>query len=143
MKRTLLTLTLLASGCAANTQQNGLYRHGNDNVEEVVGPKSDRCSAYKDAQTTFQQCQEFKQAATNYLHGLNTGDDICVENGFGDAPTEACKARAFLIDADNHGFLVEIRYPKLDSKWKTKNQQKIYFHNEALIDLFLREKGYE
>jgi hypothetical protein len=137
----LLAAGVGVTGCTT-THPGAMYARVDDR-RVVAAPKVDRCEAFKGAATTFAQCQDFKQQAVNYLHKLSTGDAMCVENGFGEEPREGCKARAFIIDADNHGFTTEIRYPALDSKWKDANQQKIYFENGALVDLYLRERGYE
>lgn len=140
------TLALTVAACAlagCTTTSGGAMYARHDTTRIVAAPKLDRCDAFKGARTTFTQCQEFKQQAIDYIHKLNTGDAICVENGMGEEPREGCKARAYIIDADNHGFTTEIRYPTLDSKWKDANQQRVYFENGALIDLFLRERGYE
>lgn len=145
MKKLLAALVLATlAGCAGHDHAGLWMTHEDVEVETVAAPKTDRCDKFKGADSMFQRCQEFKQQAMNYLHALNTGDTVCMEGGFGeDHLTDKCKARGQVVDADNHGMLVQLREPRLDSRWKDYDGKKVFFENGALIDLYLAESGFE
>lgn len=144
MKKLLASLLLAGlAGCASHGNTGMWARHDDIEVETVPAPKADRCDKFKGADSMFHRCEEFKQQATNYLHGLNTGDTVCMEGGFGEEMSDKCKARAQVVDADNHGLLVQMREPQLDSHWKNYDGKRIFFENGALIDLYLKESGFE
>ena len=74
---------------------------------------------------------------------LSVGDTVCMENTLGEEMTAECKARGVIVDGDAHGFLIEFRDPSTTSKWKDEQGKRVYFENGALIDIYLRERGYE
>ena len=144
------SIFILLAACAApllgcrSHEHTGPYMHQMDfNAENVAAPAKDRCESYAAAKTTYQQCQGFKTTVVEYLRKITTGDTICLEDGFGEEPGPNCKARGVLMDADSHGFLVEFRDPSTASKWKDYQGKRVYFENGALIDIYLREHGYE
>jgi hypothetical protein len=129
--------------CASHAESGIASRADDLGGEEVHAPKQNACEKYRSPQTTYQQCQGFRATAREYLQHLNTGDMICLENGFGDEIGPNCKARGAVVDADSHGFLIQVRDPALDSKWHADQGQRIYFENGALVDIYLRDRGYE
>ncbi|MBS2032039.1 MAG: hypothetical protein JST54_29340 [Deltaproteobacteria bacterium] len=137
----LLAFALL--GCPSH-EHNGAFMHQIDvDSTSVKAPKQDRCEAYKSAATTYSQCQQFKSDAVTYLRKLSPNDSVCLEEGFGEEPGPTCKARGTIVDADEHGMLIRVNDPMLQSKWKDYQDKRVYFENGALIDLYLRERGYE
>lgn len=133
----------LGAALALSACTHGRVLERPDKVPVVAAPAHDRCEQFLGARSLFLQCAEAKQQAVDYIHKLNTGDAVCVEGGFGEEPREGCKARGFIVDADGQGFAVELRDARLDSRWKDQNQKTVYFENGALVDLYLRERGYE
>jgi hypothetical protein len=75
---------------------------------------------------------------------LSTGDQVCIQGGFGDSdtPGAACLARAAVVDAQRDGLLLEVRDAKPDSKWFNKIQNEFWFEEGALVDLYLADHGY-
>lgn len=112
-------------------------------IDEVRAPLHDRCEKLRAAADLYRSCQTERQNAVEYLRKLNTGDSICLENGFGEEPRAGCKARGAVMDADARGFLIEVRDPAFDSAWHKDQGRRIYFENGALVDIYLRERGYE
>lgn len=138
-----LLAALLLAGCVSH-EHTGPFMHQIDvGAQSVDAPEKDRCESYASAKTTYTQCQQFKTAAVEYLRHLSTGDTVCMENTFGEEMTDACKARGVIVDGDPRGFLIEFRDPSTASKWKDYQQKRVYFENGALIDIYLRERGYE
>lgn len=145
MKALLAALGLSALTACAGHGHAGMWSDMSDHdIETVAAPPHNRCEALHNAPTTFAQCQRAVSEVTEYLRHLNTGDEVCLEGGFGDDRVgDHCKARGHVLDADAHGFLIQVRDPSLDSRWKNAQGHKLYFENGALVDLYLRERGYE
>jgi Tfp pilus assembly protein FimT len=73
---------------------------------------------------------------------LSTGDQVCLEGGFGDTPSAACAARAAVVDSSKDLVLLEVREAKPDSRWFNKEQNQFWFEEGALVDLYLADHGY-
>jgi len=135
-------LLLGVAGCAHTT--SGISGRTHElATREVQAPQKNACERYRQSASAFRQCEEFRATVVEYLRHLNTGDTVCLENGLGDEVGPACKARGAVVDADAHGFMIEVRDPTLDSKWHADAGQRIYFENGALVEIYLRERGYE
>ena len=138
-----LVLCIALAGCVSH-EHPGPFMHQTDvGAQTISAPAKDRCEAYASAKTTYAQCQQFKTAAIEYLRRLSVGDTVCMENTLGEEMTAECKARGVIVDGDAHGFLIEFRDPSTTSKWKDEQGKRVYFENGALIDIYLRERGYE
>lgn len=145
MRTGVAALGLVAMTACAGHGHAGMWADMSDHdIETVAAPPHTRCEALRAAPTTFTQCQRAVAEVTAYLRHLSTGDEVCLEGGFGDDRVgDRCKARGHVLDADPHGFLIQIRDPSLDSRWASAQGRRIYFENGALVDLYLRERGYE
>ncbi|HEY0882088.1 MAG TPA: hypothetical protein VGD87_11185, partial [Archangium sp.] len=101
-----------------------------------------RCAKFKSGGAPSQQCEEAKYLATIYVRRLASGDEICLQGGFGDLPTGACLARAAIVDTATNKVLVEVREAKPESKWFNNEQHQFWFEEGALVDLYVEEHGY-
>jgi len=136
-------LVVTALGCQSH-EHNGMFMHQIDmDSSSIKAPKKDRCESYKSAATTYSQCEQFKTEAVEYLRKLSTSDTVCLEEGFGEEPGPNCKARGTIVDGDERGYLIRLNDPTSDSKWKDYQDKRVYFENGALVDIYLRERGYE
>jgi hypothetical protein len=109
--------------------------------QKVLAPTVDRCTRAKDPER--KTCEQFKQDAHKYLSGLNVNDNLCIEGGVGDEPGATCKARGQIIDGNNQGFLVKIHDPTPGSHWQGLSDHNVWFDNEALVDQYLADRGFE
>jgi hypothetical protein len=109
----------------------------------IQGPSKDRCQKLPKGTTTRDTCDQQRQAANDYIRKINAGDVVCLENGFGDDPTSECKARAFILDSAKEGYSIEVREAKIESSWYQYSGRTVYFTFGALVDLYLKERGYE
>lgn len=143
MKRAILGALLLA-GCAGKNT-TGMYPHGGADVaiQSIRNPSIDRCAHFKAAPDTFKSCQDAKASFTHKLRSTSVGDELCMDSDFGEEPNSTCKARGHVVDADEGGFVIEIRDPALDSKYAQHNHEKLYIENGAMVDLYLRDRGFE
>ena len=76
------------------------------------------------------------------MRKLATGDEVCLEGGFGDEPTSACQARAAIVDTSTNRVLLEVRNVRPESKWFKHEQSQFWFEEGALVDLYVAEHGY-
>lgn len=112
-----------------------------DTAPEVKAPRVDRCAGHGKSAVRG-NCEEAKYLAQIYCRKLSTGDEVCLEGGFGDAPSGACLARAAVVDTKTNQALIEIRDARPESRWFRKVQNQIWFEEGALVDLYLVEHGY-
>jgi hypothetical protein len=108
---------------------------------EVKAPLADRCESHGKSAARA-RCDEAKYLAQLYARKLSTGEEVCLEGGFGDAPGGACLARAAVVDTRTNMALLEVRDAKPDSRWFKKVQNQVWFEEGALVDLYLAERGY-
>jgi hypothetical protein len=133
-------LVLLFSGCIA-TRDRGL-EDWSHRAMTYKAPETSRCAKFKAGGAPAQQCEESKYLATIYVRRLASGDEICLQGGFGDLPTGACLARAAIVDTATNKVLVEVREAKPESKWFNNEQHQFWFEEGALVDLYVEEHGY-
>jgi hypothetical protein len=139
----LLLPALLAAGCIRDDRAQrerggaGVF----DKAPEVKAPLRDRCAAHGKSSIRA-NCDEAKYLAQIYSRKLATGDDVCIEGGFGESPTGACMARAAVVDTETNRALIEIREARPESRWHQKVQYQVWFEEGALVDLYLAEHGY-
>ncbi len=107
----------------------------------IAAPKKERCSNYPDS-GAGKRCEEARYLGQIYVRRLSTGDQVCIEGGFGDSPSAACQARAAVVDTSKNLVLLEVREAKPDSRWFNKEQNQFWFEEGALVDLYLAEHGY-
>lgn len=108
---------------------------------EVSAPEADRCAQYGKS-AARSSCEDAKYLAQVYVRRLSVGDDLCLEDAFGDVPGAACLARASISDAGLHRVLITIRDAKPESRWFKQVQSQIWFEEDALVDLYLAQHGY-
>jgi len=112
-----------------------------ENVPTISAPKKPRCSNYPES-GAGKRCEEARYLGQIYVRRLSTGDQVCIEGGFGDSPSAACAARAAVVDVSNNVVLLEVREAKPDSRWFNKEQNQFWFEEGALVDLYLADHGY-
>lgn len=108
---------------------------------KITTPEQDRCALHGTS-SIRPQCDEAKYLAQTYVRKLAPGDQVCLEETFGEDPGGACKARAAVVSVGTNLVLLEIRSPKPDSRWYAHQMSEIWFEEGALVDLYLAERGY-
>jgi hypothetical protein len=111
------------------------------NVPLIKAPKADRCAAHKKS-SLRSSCDDARYLGTEYTRRLSVGDEVCIEDGYGDEPGPACKARAAVIDTGPNGVKLEIRGARPDSRWFKSEMRHAWYEEGALVDLYLAERGY-
>lgn len=138
MKRLLLVTMFLA--CTAQRERGGAGLVGGAQV--YAAPETERCAKYKAGGARATQCQEAKYLGTEYVRRLSTGDEVCLEGGFGDVAGSACLARAAVVDTATNRVMLEVRQARPDSKWYAHEQTQYWFEEGALVDLYVADHGY-
>ena len=136
----LVVTTLVGVGCIS-TRDRGV-EDWSHRAASYPAPKEQRCAKYKAGGAPAANCAESKYLAEIYVRRLASGDEICLEGGFGDEPTGACLSRAAIVDTATNRVLVEIRQSKPESKWFSHEQSQFWFEEGALVDLYIAEHGY-
>ncbi len=136
----LVAMVVVGSGCTA-TRDRGMTEW-TQRAAEYKAPKEPRCSKYKPGGTPAANCAESKYLAEIYVRRLSSGDEVCIEGGFGDAPSGACLSRAAVIDTAPNRVLIEVRQAKPESKWFSHEGTQFWFEEGALVDLYIVEHGY-
>ncbi|MEW5737543.1 MAG: hypothetical protein AB1938_01390 [Myxococcota bacterium] len=113
-----------------------------ENVPEYPAPAVDRCAKFKKGGGPAAACEEARFLGENYVRRLSPGDQVCLEGGFGEAPTRACLSRGAVVDVATNRILIEVREARPDSKWFRKEQSQFWFQEGALVDLYLADAGY-
>jgi len=112
-----------------------------DQAPTIEAPKQDRCDAHGKGKTR-KLCDEAHYLAENFVRGLSTGDEVCLEGGFGEPPRGDCLARATVMDTDTNKLLLEVKGAKPDSRWFQKQHFQFWFEEGSLVDLYLQDHGY-
>ncbi len=112
-----------------------------ENVPTIAAPAKPRCKNYPGSGAA-KRCEEAQYLGQIYVRKLSTGDQVCLEGGFGDTPSAACTARAAVVDSSKDLVLLEVREAKPDSRWFNKEQNQFWFEEGALVDLYLADHGY-
>ena len=136
-------LALLGMMSACWEHQRGYMALEDKEALTINAPTSDRCAKYKRGTAEASGCLEMRQTATEWTRHLNVGDEFCMDTVFGDEVNRNCKARGVLTDAGGDGFIIEIRDARTDSTWYAYNQRRIWYATSALVDSYLKERGYE
>lgn len=139
--RALVALVLVASaGCITTRDRGNADWEGR--AATYKAPLEKRCDKYKAGGGRAAACNEAKYLAEIYVRRLSSGDEVCLEGGFGDQPTGACLGRAAVVDTATDKILIEIRQARPESKWFSHEQHQFWFEEGALVDLYLAEHGY-
>lgn len=145
MKALLLTgLALAGLGCLTDTRASrdrgagGLF----ENVPLYPAPKESRCAKFKKGGGAATACEEARFLGETYVRRLSSGDEVCLDGGFGDRPLAACLARATVADTDTNRVLLEVRNAQPTSRWFNKESNQFWFEEGALVDLYLADHGY-
>jgi hypothetical protein len=131
---------LSLSACLRDTRPATEREGFGSNVPEMKAPTKNRCAkAEKDNKVS---CEKAKETAQVWARHLSPGDMVCLENGVGEEPNDACLARSAVMDSGTDRVLLEIRTAKPESRWFEKTGSQVWFEEGALVDLFLAERGY-
>ncbi|MER2563385.1 MAG: hypothetical protein ABTQ32_21835 [Myxococcaceae bacterium] len=113
-----------------------------ENVPVYKAPASSRCAKFKKGGSAGAACDEAKYLGELYVRRLSSGDEVCLDGGFGDRPLASCLARASVADTDTNRILLEVRNAQPGSKWFNKESNQFWFEEGALVDLYLADHGY-
>ncbi len=111
------------------------------NVPVFKAPRADRCKALGKS-SPRPGCEDARYLGTEYTRRLSVGDEVCIEDGYGEEPGSACKARAAVIDTGTNRVKLEIRGTKPDSRFFNSEMRHAWYEEGALVDLYLAERGY-
>jgi hypothetical protein len=134
-----LAVTLV--GCQTATRDRGASNLM-ERAQTYKAPAESRCAKLKAGSPPAQNCADAQYLAQIYVRKLSSGDEVCLEGGFGDQPTGACMGRAAVVDVATNRLLLEIRSARPESKWFSHEQTQYWFEEGALVDLYLLEHGY-
>ena len=138
--RVAVVLGVVLSGCIATRDRGAADWSGRAATYKT--PEVLRCAKFKVGGAPAAQCAEAKYLGEVYVRKLATGDEVCLEGGFGDEPTSACQARAAVVDTATDRVLLEVRKVRPESKWFKHEQSQFWFEEGALVDLYVAEHGY-
>ena len=140
-----LWLVVLVGGAGCLTDSRASRDRGAagffENVPRYPAPPVSRCAKIK-SPTPKKNCEEAKYLGEIYVRRLATGEELCLEGGFGERSTAGCLCRAAVVDTANDVILVEVREAKPDSRWFKKESNEFWFEEGALVDLYLADHGY-
>lgn len=141
MRLTLIVVYgLVAAGCLASRDRGAA--DFTSRAQTYKAPAENRCAKLAKGSAPANNCSEAQYLAQVYVRKLSSGDEVCLEGGFGDVPTGACLGRAAVVDTATNKLLLEIRTAKPESKWFNHEQHQFWFEEGALVDLYLVEHGY-
>lgn len=140
--RGVVMMAVLVSAACVDTRgsqdRGGLF----NSVKVYKAPETNRCAKFKKGNAAEAACGEARYLAEVYVRKLATGDEVCLDGGFGDVAGAACKARAMVADTGTNKVLLEVRDPHPDSKWFKLERNQFWFEEGALVDLYLVDHGY-
>jgi hypothetical protein len=113
-----------------------------ENVPVIRAPSSSKCSKHSSTSAFGKSCLDAVYLAQNYARRLATGDEVCLQGGFGERVGSDCQARAMVMDVNTNLVLVEVREARPDGKWFGKESNQFWFEEGALVDLYLTDHGY-
>lgn len=133
------------AGCSTNREA---FRPNPTDEDPLVGaiptihaPLRDRCVQHGKSAARG-PCDEALYLATEYTRRLAVGDEVCLDGGYGEEPTGACRARAAVIDTAPNQVKLEVRTARPDSRWFSAEMRHAWYEEGALVDLYLAERGY-
>lgn len=145
MKQACVVAVLALSSACVTEERASRVRGASgflENVPEYPAPEVDRCQKFKKGGGPAGACEEARYLGENYVRRLSTGDEVCLEGGFGDSPGRACLARGSVVDTATNRICIEVREARPDSRWFKKEQNQFWFQEGALVDLYLADHGY-
>lgn len=113
-----------------------------ENTQTIEGPTQVRCDKYAKGSKLRGPCDDARYLADTYVRRLSSGDDVCLEGGFGEEANRGCLTRATVMDTAPAKVLLEINEAKPHSRWFSKEHHQYWFEERALVDLYLSERGY-
>ena len=137
-------LLCVAAACLTDTRASrdrggtGLF----ENVPVYPAPKVSRCAKFKTGGAAGKACADARYLAEVYVRRLSSGDEVCLEGGFGERVVAGCLARATVADTDTNRLLLEVRAAQPGSKWFGKEANQFWFEEGALVDLYLADHSY-
>jgi hypothetical protein len=140
--RLLCFVALCLAGCAERASRQRGATGLLENVPVYPAPAATRCAKFKKGGAAGNACEEARYLGQIFVHKLSSGDEVCLEGGFGDRPTAACLARAAVVDTGTDKVMLEVREAKPDSRWFQKESNEFWFEEGALVDLYLVDHGY-
>lgn len=132
MARAALLVCLTTVGCAT------IAPEARENA--VRGPDADRCAAQPD-QLVHAGCVRARDKAQEALGALNRGDNLCLEPIL-NPDLDNCRARASVDEQDVRGIKLRFIDVQPGSSWAPYANAVRWFDNTALIDLYLKERGF-
>ncbi|MFT3711531.1 MAG: hypothetical protein QM817_28175 [Archangium sp.] len=132
---------VVLAGCQTATRDRGASNLM-ERAQVYKAPAENRCAKLKAGSAPAQNCADAQYLGQIYVRKLSSGDEVCLEGGFGDQPTGACMGRAAVVDVATDRLLLEIRSARPESKWFSHEQTQYWFEEGALVDLYLLEHGY-
>jgi hypothetical protein len=139
-----LLLLLAVGGCTNSTRATrdrgaaGVF----ENVPVMKSPPQTRCARLQQTSSLGKSCLDAVYLAQLYARRLATGDEVCLEGGFGERSTRDCLARAAVMDVNTNLVLMDVREARPNSKWFGKESNQFWFEEGALVDMYLVDHGY-
>lgn len=140
MRALLVVAVMVGAGCTATRDRGASDFMGR--AQTYKAPEVQRCAKFKPGGGPATACAEAKYLGELYVRRLSSGDEVCLEGGFGDSPGAACLARAAVVDTATNRVLLEVRQARPESKWFQHEQTQYWFEEGALVDLYVAEHGY-
>lgn len=139
-----VSFVLTCTGCITGTRATRDRGFSNvyDRPPLITAPQVNRCDKLQKSSRRASDCADAKYLAELYVRKLSAGDEVCLQNGFGEKLTGECLARAAVVDTESNQVSLEVRSAKPDSKYFNQEQHQFWFEEGALVDLYLSEHGY-
>jgi hypothetical protein len=110
MKQGVLVVLLVGGGVGCITDTRASRDRGAagffENVPVYPAPKVSRCAKFKTGGAAGKACADALYLAEVYVRRLSSGDEVCLEGGFGERVVPGCLARATVADTDTNRLLV-------------------------------------
>jgi len=116
--------------------------HGEATSNHRIGPPGvDRCGKIAN-EARKMDCESLRDEAFVFVRKLAVDDMVCLEgNPLSAGVTKACKVRAFVEDVAPGSVKLEIRDAAPRSHYKA--MEDYWFHEKALVDLYLTTRGFK
>ena len=121
---------LLSAGCAS--LGGGLA---------VRAPAADRCSHWAEP-LARRGCDRIRDRARSYLETLHVGDAICLDPPLQEDMDSGCRARGRIDDQGSNSMRITLIEVEPSSGFAPQANQHLWYENLALVDLYLKEKGF-
>jgi hypothetical protein len=128
---------------ACQEHQRPFFGLEDKEAKRIEAPLTERCQRYASGSTEAAGCTKLSEAGLEWTRRLNVGDEFCMEALFGDEVHSGCKSRGVVVDTGSANFVIEIRDAHADSAWLNYNERKIWYATGAMVDEYVKERGYE